>query len=1247
MNPRIIQLPLGQVSTLPQREIKAPKSKDKTRGGTGDQAEPNRNRCKSMLDVGPRTMASPPRTDATHAMITRNRRQCKNEPNVAQGGSGTQNEETQPDPGPSQQASSRNNNIDSEKRNRWTPAECEELLYCYYYAELHSNPSQKEVYRIWRSRNPTTRIAFNSLTLANQRRQLDKKIPIIERDRIRETVRKDSEKTEERRSSSDTSLEATNRKDPITNDLQQEIVAATRENYSHQNKPNHIVNETNVLQRDIQENFLKFKTIPIHLRERLPKINNDRKTRELIERANKALEDIASQEHTLTDLNTLIYSTAYTVTYQIIPIKSNKKKKYINSAPQWEVRIMRKINSLRSDLSLLKESDKITKKKQKYKLTKIYKRHKISEEQDKITVEENLKQKISKYAQRIRRHKKRIRFFKENQMFDTNAKLFYSNLKNPTSEVTQHPEINKIEEFWKNLWEKSSEHKEANWIKREEKRTQKVPFMRMPHINNKQIAKSIANALNWKAPGWDQITNFWLKKLTSLHEALAAAFNDLLKNPERLPKWLTQGRTILIPKKSGTCQAKDYRPITCLSVIYKLLTAILSNEIYEHLIQNNLLPEQQKGCIKGSFGCKELLLLNKMVIDHAKTAHRNLAMAWIDYRKAFDSVPHSWIERTLKIYHIDTDVVHFLVKAMKQWRTRIIIRSNENYIETQEININTGIFQGDALSPLLFCMALIPLSHELQEAPQGYKLPEDQKLEHLLYMDDLKLYARDYRELQQLIQIVKNFSLDVNMDLGLEKCGKTMFNRGKLAQTENINNDVHNIEFKDIAEEGFYKYLGIEECNGIENLMVKSNVKKEYISRIRKVLRTELTGKNKIVAINSFAVPVIEYGMGIVDWTEKELKDLDRKTRKILTMNNQLHPRADVSRLYVSRKDGGRGLRQIEASHKIAIMNLAYYVELNKNKYIPNLIKTLEDEKRQGNTITRRARKIENTLDIPYEPITSKKNHEERKTELKERIRKQLLSNWLNKPLHGQYAKKLQKETIDKQQTFRWLTAGRIKGETEALITAAQDQALRTKNYEKNILKINTDGKCRICKEKEETIDHIITACSILAACQYIERHDQICKLVHFEICKGLKINTTEKWYNHTPNPVTTTGPITIIYNQPIHTDRTIPANKPDIILKDHQNKKCLIIDVAVPADHNVDRKEAEKILKYRDLSIEIKRMWHMEVKIIPVIIGALGATTKSLRKYVHELPGHITQESIQRSAILGTAHIIRKTLDK
>jgi hypothetical protein len=144
----------------------------------------------------------------------------------------------------------------------------------------------------------------------------------------------------------------------------------------------------------------------------------------------------------------------------------------------------------------------------------------------------------------------------------------------------------------------------------------------------------------------------------------------------------------------------------------------------------------------------------------------------------------------------------------------------------------------------------------------------------------------------------------------------------------------------------------------------------------------------------------------------------------------------------------------------------------------------------------------------------------------------------------------------------------------------------------------------------------------------------------------GVKLDTQHQ-YEHVPNSVQTAheGKVSTLWTQQIQTDRTIHNNKPDIIIRDHEKGTFVLIDVAVSGDRSVVKNEAEKILKHKDLTIEIQRMWNVKTNVIPVIIGAAGTISKSFRKYLSNVPGIHEIKELQKTAILGTAHTLWKVL--
>jgi hypothetical protein len=223
------------------------------------------------------------------------------------------------------------------------------------------------------------------------------------------------------------------------------------------------------------------------------------------------------------------------------------------------------------------------------------------------------------------------------------------------------------------------------------------------------------------------------------------------------------------------------------------------------------------------------------------------------------------------------------------------------------------------------------------------------------------------------------------------------------------------------------------------------------------------------------------------------------------------------------------------------------------------------------NSIVKLAAKFTEDLNQLNEKNDAQKNEiQHTKAKLGEALKKK----WENKAMHGQYIRNIlvDRQFVSEEYTFLWPTKGDLKAETESEIVAAHDQALQTKYCAIKILNTETDSKCRLCHQFDETMDHIISACQILAKEQYIKRHDRVGAQLHLNICKetGAQLDT-KHWYEHVPKSETSRGgKLTILWNQQIQTDRTIPNNKPDIVIRDYEKGTCMLIDVEILGNRNV-----------------------------------------------------------------------------
>ena len=419
--------------------------------------------------------------------------------------------------------------------------------------------------------------------------------------------------------------------------------------------------------------------------------------------------------------------------------------------------------------------------------------------------------------------------------------------------------------------------------------------------------------------------------------------------------------------------------------------------------------------------------------------------------------PHSWIINSLKMYKISDEVMNFIDKTMKTCRVELTAGGR-----LAEAKIQRGTFQGDALSPLLFIIAMMSLNHILRKCTAGYKLSRSQeKVSHLMYMGDIKLFAKNEKELETLILTVRIYSRDIGMEFGIEKCAMLVMKSGKRQLTDGMelpNKD----EIKTLAENETYEYLGILEADTIKQAEMKEKIQKEYLRRTWKLLETKLNSRNLIKGINTWAVPLVRYSGHFLKWTRDELKQMDQRTRKLMTMHKALHPRDDVDRLYVSRKEGGRGHASIEDSVYTSIQRLKNYIQ-----------------KHEGGLITATRNDTENTMNNRM-TITRKQK-------------------WEGKQLYGRFKRLI--NTISHDKTWTWLRKGNFKRETESFLIAAQDSTIRTNHIKARIDKTQQSSKYRLCGDRDETINHIISECSKLAQREYKARHDWVGKVIHWEIC--------------------------------------------------------------------------------------------------------------------------------------------------
>ena len=203
--------------------------------------------------------------------------------------------------------------------------------------------------------------------------------------------------------------------------------------------------------------------------------------------------------------------------------------------------------------------------------------------------------------------------------------------------------------------------------------------------------------------------------------------------------------------------------------------------------------------------------------------------------------------------------------------------------------------------------------------------------------------------------------------------------------------------------------------------------------------------------------------------------------------------------------------------------------------------------------ILKKAQKYAEELNLDWDDLTSKTKWQCKST-IKELSLSKLKEKLKAEPLHGQFHQMIEQGHIDKKATFEWMKGTGLKGGKEATIVAIQEQAVTTRYIKKHIHNTTDSDTCRMCNTMPETIAHVVSGCTTLAATSYLKRYNSVAKIIHLELAKKfnlIEVKESLKWYSHTPEKVLEIESSKLLWDFQINNDRTIIASKPDIICQD------------------------------------------------------------------------------------------------
>jgi hypothetical protein len=342
---------------------------------------------------------------------------------------------------------------------------------------------------------------------------------------------------------------------------------------------------------------------------RTPKIPRDICDFEVIESINRAIDDSFTiyPSSQLTEL-AKIYQSAQEVYFDITRSKKEPSK--------WKEAIVTKITALKEKLDLIVRHEKNEKlnKEEKARLIKIFRDDNklLARKSDLMEMKSHIDGAILIYEKKIKISENRKEYRRQNRKYELYRGRFYRDLEiNETANKdVSFIKTEEIANFWSKMWNRAEKDDERGKKYKEivpiHGSKEKDHFV-FPSIEEfKEIIKCLPN---WKAAGPDNIFNFFIKQLSSLHGTLYKLIKETVENPETMEEWLTTGNTYLIPK-DGCNSGGDFRPITCLSNIYKLITKCVSKVFQLEIEDRRLISENQLGNVRGIQGAKEQAMFN-------------------------------------------------------------------------------------------------------------------------------------------------------------------------------------------------------------------------------------------------------------------------------------------------------------------------------------------------------------------------------------------------------------------------------------------------------------------------------------------------------------------------------------------------------------------------------------------------------------------------------------------------------------
>ena len=780
----------------------------------------------------------------------------------------------------------------------------------------------------------------------------------------------------------------------------------------------------------------------------------------------------------------------------------------------------------------------------------------------------------------------------------------------------------------------------------------------------------------WKAPGPDGVHGWWWKHSPLCRTRLVRYLKEeilpcTVRGSGRIERWWPTGRTVLIPKLDNATKPSDFRPIACLNTSYKIFTGCLARVIEKEIgtgPKTAFAPEQ-RALKRGERAC-----LHAHFVDHVTTIASRVtttpcAVGWIDFAKAFDSISHDYLKWLLRAAGVSTEVLVLVSRLMSRWKT--VIGKGTG---AREIRVRSGVFQGDSLSPLLFCLCVSPISYALREkcdhvgvivkAGKG----EEERVNHMFYVDDLKIYSGSVELVLEVIKKVEQLAETFGLKLNASKSAvRSIYPRSEMEETPSSCIPIH----RDLDT---YKYLGIYQGAGTHTGKVLSQTREAISKRVSGLCMARLTAGQIRSGIKTTIGPLVEYvfscgaigSRGATPFAVAE--QLNVTLRKALAAGKFRFAHGNTARLYTCVERGGVGLIDLRIPCSCGIAAAVSYAWFNPS--LATLFKRMQILDRSGKR-TRLAefRTLQDLLGFnakfQFGSITvicvGKIVQCTTASQLTRFVRLRAEEVFSREWERGAPGGELERNGVDVAESFRFMREARLSPTNLRNVMAVQEYSfLKAAGYK--------GSSCRACG-KRMSIVHLVAGCDKWLSGLYLDRHNSVLRHI---------FNVIVTRHGHAGLHFTESIPSQLrIGNCEIVGDVKFPTfsqelyhRRPDLVVIMRSAKgtpeKVLVVDACVPHHSNLRHQLELKRTRYMqngvrqanenaipehpgpNLGYDLQKMYRCEVDFLAVVVGTCGEIPVGLAADLQQklcLSLREVETLLERlsvSAAMGTSRVCR-----